>query len=228
MIERRLKQSRSMKDKESMIIKKISQLYSLPVESIKKEISLDSVLVRMAIEPEFYEYIFQKFNNVIPSNDTILDSCAGSGLFSHVLAIKYTVISVEIDPMRLEIARKFVKFTNAKINLLPGSIIDDLILNSIPKVSAAFLDPDWRKANKDGSFDKMEPPLDVLLSKIKTKTNNIMIRLPRTTDLSQLARLVSEYFTVEEFYIDEKMQFYVAYLGKFANPAKYGCISRNF
>ena len=149
MIEKKLNQARSMEDKESMILEKMSQLYRIPVEILKRDVSLDSVLIRMAIEPEFYEYLFQKFNTVIPFDETILDCCAGSGLFSHVLARKYKIISVEIDPIRLEIAQKIASLTKAEINFLSGSIIDDLILNSIPKVSGAFLDPDWRKANKE-------------------------------------------------------------------------------
>ena len=150
----------------------------------------------------------------------ILDACCGAGFMSIAL-VKYVnqVIAVEINPKHLEQAENNVKVAgvSSKIEFIFGDILNKKILNKIPKIDGAFLDPDWAISDEPitthtSKFSKMQPPADKLFVEINKKTQNIALRLPREINLSELKTLPS--YELEKIYLDDDFKFYCSYFGR--------------
>lgn len=103
------------------------------------------------------------------------------------------------------------------INFILGDIQNKEILNKIPHIDGAFLDPDWAmvgefKTTHTPKLSNMQPPADELFAEINRLTGNIALRLPREIDLSELKSLPPH--ELEKIYLDSDFKFYCAYFGK--------------
>lgn len=162
------------------------------------------------------DHIAQRFEEC----DTVLDTCCGAGFMSIALA-KYVnqIIAVEVNSKRLEQAENNTKLAGvfSKTQFILGDILDERILNQLPKIDAALLDPDWAitgefKTTHSSKLSKMQPSADKLFNEINKLTQNIAIRLPREINLSELKFL--PYHELEKIYLDDDFKFYCAYFGK--------------
>jgi len=182
----------------------------------KKEYLANNDTFVMGIHHLLRDHIAQRFEG----HNIVLDACCGSGFMSISLAkCVNQVIAVDINSEHLEQAENNAKIAGvySKINFIIGDILDKEILKKIPKINAAFLDPDWAIMEKHKSvhvpkLSKMQPPADKLFSEINKRTQNITLRLPREIDLSELKNLPPHEF--EKNYLDNDFKFYCAYFGK--------------
>lgn len=182
----------------------------------KKEYKVDSETFHMGIHYLFGDHIAHRFKGY----NVVLDACCGVGFMSIALA-KYVnqVIAVEINPKYLKQAENNVKIADvsSKINFILGNIQNKEILNKIPQIDGAFLDPDWAMAGElktihTSKLSNMQPAADKLFAEISKKTPNITLRLPREIDLLELKSFPSH--ELEKIYLDNDFKFYCAYFGK--------------
>jgi 16S rRNA G966 N2-methylase RsmD len=182
----------------------------------KKEYQINGDTFVMGIHHLLGDHIAQRFKGY----DIVLDACCGAGFMSIALT-KYVnrVIVVDINPKYLEQAENNAKIASvhSKINFIPGDILNEKVLNKIPKIDGAFLDPDWSEFGKPKlihttKLSNTQPPADKLFAKINIRTKNIALRLPREIDLSELKVLPPH--ELEKIYLDDDFKFYCAYFGK--------------
>jgi 16S rRNA G966 N2-methylase RsmD len=186
------------------------------IKKFGKEYQVDDETFIMGIHHLLGDYIAQRFKGY----NVVLDACSGAGFISIALA-KYVkqVIAVEINPDYLEQAKYNAKIAGVylKIKFFLGDVLNKNILNKIPQIDGAFLDPDWAIAGEPklihtSKFSNMQPPADKLFAEINKKTQNIALRLPKEIDLSELKFLPS--YELEKIYLDNDFKFYCAYFGK--------------
>lgn len=178
----------------------------------------DDKTFSMGIHYLLGDYIAKRFKK----REVVLDCCCGAGFMAIALA-KNTdkIIAVDNDSEHLKQAKRNIKLAGFehKIKFIFVNILDESILNKLPKIEAAFLDPDWSAKGKDkhshcSKFSNMQPPVDKLFEKINKKTQNIVLRLPREVELKELSALpVHE---LEKVYLDDDFKFYCAYFGNLA------------
>jgi len=164
------------------------------------------------------ECIARKFNGY----GVILDTCCGAGFMSIALA-KYVnrVIAVDVDLNHLEQAKNNIRIAgfSHKVDFILGDILSEKILNKIPVIDGAFLDPDWAikgnpKRFHTSKLSDMQPPADKLFSVVNKRTENIVFRLPKEMELSELELFPSH--SLKKIYLDDDFKFYCAYFGKLA------------
>lgn len=168
----------------------------------------------MGIHKDFANKIAKRFSGC----RKVLDSCAGAGFMSIVLA-KYVqeVIAVDIDLSHLEMAKQNAKIAGVenKIKFIHGDILDKKVIDQIESIDGAFLDPDWSvgpdKRIHVTTLKSMVPHGDVLLEAIFNKTKNIALRLPKEFNMSELVNLPKH--EIEQEMIGNKLKFYTVYFG---------------
>ena len=74
---------------------------------------------------------------------------------------------------------------DSKILFLKGDILSQTILDQIPVINGAILDPVWNHPDLD--LDHMSPPAHLLYETIK-KIENIALILPPSTEQKSLVR----------------------------------------
>ncbi|MFA6392691.1 MAG: methyltransferase domain-containing protein [Candidatus Paceibacterota bacterium] len=190
----------------------------IEIEKIKQKFGenfeTDEQTFVMGIHKDFANKIAKRFSRC----KKVLDSCAGAGFMSIVLA-QYVeeVIAVDIDSSHLEMAKHnaLIAGVQDKIRFIHGDILNKKILDQIENIDGAFLDPDWSiEQNKRihvTSLKSMIPQADLLFKEISLKTNNIALRLPKELNLSELADLPKH--EVEEEIMENKLKFYSIYFG---------------
>ena len=152
----------------------------------------------------------------------VLEVCTGAGFMLIPLAKNVRkVITVEMNPEHLKQAKNNVKVAGIKSNIsfILGDILKEEIMNKIPNIDAAFLDPDWAKIGKNKSIhvtkmSNMQPPADILLERIAKRTPDVALRLPKEVDLKDLRKLPPH--ELEKIYLDNDFKFYCAYFGGLA------------
>ncbi|MGD0729063.1 MAG: methyltransferase domain-containing protein [Candidatus Micrarchaeaceae archaeon] len=172
----------------------------------------------MGIHQILGTHIAQRFADC----DIILEACTGAGFMLIPLAQNVKkVITVEINSEHLKQAKNNIKIAgvNSKIRFILGNILEDKVMKKIPKIDAAFLDPDWAEAGKSKSahatkLSSMQPPADILLNKTIKKTPNVALRLPKELNLRELRKVPPH--ELEKIYLDNDFKFYCAYFGKLA------------
>ena len=187
----------------------------------KKDYQVDNDTFVMGIHYLLGDHIAQRFEGC----DIVLDACCGAGFTSIALA-KYVnrVIAVDINPKHLEQAKNNAKIAGVfqKIKFLLGDVFNKEILDKIPDIECAWLDPDWAeigesKLTHTSKLSSMQPPADKLFTEINKRTQNIALRLPREIDLSELRNFSS--YELEKIYLDNDFKFYCAYFGKLIKKA---------
>jgi len=162
------------------------------------------------------DYIAQRFKGY----NTILEVCTGAGFMLIPLAkIVRNIITVEINSEYLKQAKHNVKVAGIKSNIIfiLGDILEEKIMSKIPKIDAAFLDPDWSVSVKHNpihitKLSDMHPPIDILLEQISKKTQNFAIRLPKQLNLNELKSFPPH--ELEKIYLDGDFKFYCVYFGE--------------
>jgi predicted O-methyltransferase YrrM len=93
------------------------------------------------IDIRFTDHLANRFKN-----RKVLETCSVAG-FTTISLAKYAkhVYSVEIDTPRLEIAKINLKIAGLEneVTFFNGDITLTKILDLLPPIDAAFIDPDW-------------------------------------------------------------------------------------
>lgn len=152
----------------------------------------------------------------------VLETCTGAGFLTIELAkVAKKVISVDISPEALNQAKHNTKVENidSKIIFLQGDILSKNILDQIPPIDGAILDPVWN--HPDLNLANMSPPAYLLYETIKRKTENIALILPPSIEQKSLVHFPEN--EQEILYLDEIPALMCLYFGnlKCCKNSKY-------
>jgi len=181
-----------------------------------KEYQVNENTFIMGIHHLLGEHIAKRFEGY----NTILDTCCGAGFMSIALA-RYVnqVIIVDINQNHLEQANNNVKLADVfnKVEFILGDILGKYVLNKISKIDGAFLDPDWAEVGNSkhthiSRLSDMQPSANELFNAVSQMTENVILRLPREMDLSELKHLPPH--KLEKVYLDNDFKFYCVYFGE--------------
>jgi SAM-dependent methyltransferase len=167
----------------------------------------------MGIDRRFTAHFAERFEGL-----NILETCTGAGFTTISLArTARHVYSVEIDQSHQEQAIYNVKKAGLldRVSFVKGSILDQSLLDALPSVDAAFIDPDWAVTGPDHVYGFLhsttQPPSDILLDKIFAITENIAIVQPRFIDTREFNTLPER--ELELLYLGENHELFCIYFG---------------
>ena len=130
----------------------------------------------MGIDRRFTIHFAERFRDKI-----VLESCTGAGFTTIALAeTAKHIFTVEINPLHQQQAIQNIEKAglSSKVTFIHGDILDSKILDGLPNIDSAFLDPDWADTNPDHQYrflnSTTQPPADQLFSKISEKTRNTL------------------------------------------------------
>ena len=170
----------------------------------------------MGIDVRFADHLAKRFINRI-----VLETCTGAG-FATISLAKYAkhVYSIEIDSSRLEMAKKNSRIAGfeKKITFINGDVTTKNILDLIPKIDAAFIDPDWAVKGDNHIYrflnSNTNPPSDKLLNLINKKTSNITLVQPPYIGKEEFKKLPSH--ECEKLYLNGQHELYCLHFGELA------------
>jgi predicted RNA methylase len=168
----------------------------------------------MGIDIRFADHLAKRFMNQI-----VMETCSGAG-FTTIALAKYAkhVYSIEIDEFRLELARKNSQIAGLenKITFINGDITETKILELIPKIDSAFIDPDWAVTGENHVFrflnSNTQPPSDKLLESINKMTSNITLIQPPGIDRKEFEKLLPH--ECEYLYLNNQHELYCLHFGE--------------
>lgn len=173
----------------------------------------DDITFAMGIDRRLTEHMAERFANRI-----VLETCTGAGFTTIALArMAARVTTVEIDPIRLDQARRNVARAgfSDKVEFMAGDILDDSLLDRLPAVDGALLDPDWAVTGREHVFRFIDantrPPADRLLARILRLTPNTALILPPRLDVRELRGLPGN--ERERLFLDGSHELYCLYFG---------------
>jgi SAM-dependent methyltransferase len=168
----------------------------------------------MGIDQRFTSHFAERFRGL-----NVLETCTGAGFTTISLAkTAKHVFTVEIDQSHQGQAISNVKKTGLlnQVSFILGSILDHTLLNNLPSVDAAFIDPDWAVTGPDHVYrfihSNTKPPADSLLNKVFAITDNIAIVLPPFVDVNEFDGLPEH--EREKLYLGESHELFCLYFGK--------------
>jgi len=180
------------------------------------EYVVDDYTFKMGIDLRFTTHLAQRFKDLI-----VLETCSGAGFSTISLARNVRhVYSVEIDSARVEMARKNVQIAGVakKITFLHGDIMTKRILDGIPQIDSAFLDPDWADSSENPIYRFINsttlPPADKLLQLIFTRTVNVTLIQPPFIDPVEFKDLPPH--ECESMYMNGRHELYALHFGQLA------------
>jgi len=170
----------------------------------------------MGIDIRFADHLALRFKNKI-----VLETCSGAG-FTTISLAKYAkhVYSIEIDRSRLEKAKQNSKIAGLdnKITFINGDITAKKTLNLIPKIDAAFIDPDWTVKGYCHTYkfinSNTNPQSDKLINLISEKTNNITLIQPPYIDKAEFKELPPH--ECEYLFLNNHHELYALHFGELA------------
>lgn len=175
--------------------------------------STDNTFI-MGSDVRFSAHIAERFKNL-----NVLETFIGAGLMTISLAKVAThVYSIEVNEHHQEMAKYNVAKAglSQKVLFVNGDALDPKILNDIPKVDAAFLDPDWAVSGPNHIFrfknSNTKPPADKLLNTIIEKTENVALLLPPFIDEDEYKDLPNH--EREYLYLEKSHELTCLYFGK--------------
>ena len=167
----------------------------------------------MGIDQRLTRHLAERFIGL-----NILETCTGAGFTTISLArTAKHVITVEIDESIQKKAISNIKKAglSAKVSFLLGSILETETIKKIPKVDAAFIDPDWAVTGTDHEYrflrSNTQPPADVVLRNMLKITDNVAIVLPpfiKTEEFEDLPK-----HEREKLYLGESHELFCLYFG---------------
>ena len=167
----------------------------------------------MGIDQRFTTHFAERFKGRY-----VLETCTGAGLTTISLArTAQHVFTVEIDRSHQEQAIENVKRAGLlnQVSFLCGDILDRSLLERLPSVDAAFIDPDWAITGPDHVYrflgSNTRPPADILLNRILEMTENVAIVLPPYIDIQEFDGLPKH--ERESLYLGESHELFCLYFG---------------
>ncbi len=168
----------------------------------------------MGIDKKFTSHFAERFKNFV-----VLETCTGGGFTTISLArTAKHVITFEIDRSIQEDAAQNIKKADLsdRVTLINGNILNQNLIENLPPINSAFLDPDWAVTGPDHIYrftnSNTNPPADVLLNKIFIITNNVALVLPPFIDIKELEGLPEH--ELEQLYMGDSLELYCLYFGK--------------
>ena len=174
----------------------------------------DERTFKMGIDKRFTAHFAERFRD-----HNVLETCTGAGFTTISLAkIEKHVFTVEINQSHQEQAIHNVKKAGllAHVSFIHGSILDQELLDNLPAVDSAFIDPDWAVTGPDHIYrfihSNTQPPADTLLNKIFEIIKNVAIVLPPFLDVKEFSSLPEN--EREKLYLGESHELFCLYFGK--------------
>lgn len=145
----------------------------------------------MGIDRRFTAHMAERFRG-----RRVLETCTGGGFTTIALAREAEhVVSVEIDPVRQAQAARNLERAGLRdrVTFVAGDVLDERVWSGLPRVGAAFLDPDWAVMGPEHVHrfvhSTTRPPADVLLRRVLRATHNVALVLPPGLNLRELEGL---------------------------------------
>ena len=167
----------------------------------------------MGIDQRFTDHFAESFNGL-----NVLESCTGGGFTNISLARKAKhVFTVEVDKFRQGKAIENIQKAglSSNVSFIYGSILDPEILTKIPKIEAAFIDPDWAVSGPDHVYrfiqSNTKPPADIVLRIMLELTENVAIVLPPFIDIKEFDDLQEH--EREKLYLGDSHELFCLYFG---------------
>jgi 16S rRNA A1518/A1519 N6-dimethyltransferase RsmA/KsgA/DIM1 with predicted DNA glycosylase/AP lyase activity len=174
----------------------------------------DAHTFKMGIDRRFTEHFAKRFKNM-----TVLETCTGAG-FTTISLAKYAshVYTVEINQSHQKQAKANVEKSKLsdRVTFIRGDILDRSILNNLPHLEGAFIDPDWADEDPHHTYrflnSNTNPPADILLKYIFKITENIALVLAPYIDINEFKELPKH--ECESLYMDNRHELFCLYFGK--------------
>ena len=167
----------------------------------------------MGIDQRFTSHFADRFKG-----RTVLETCTGAGFTTISLARSAKhVFTIEINTSHQEQAIRNVKKAGLShhVSFIHGSALDPRILEKLPSIDAAFIDPDWAVTDPDHTYrfinSNTQPPADIVLKKISGITENIAIVLPPLIDTKEFDHLPEH--EREKLYLGKRHELFCLYFG---------------
>ena len=168
----------------------------------------------MGIDQRFTSHFADRFKG-----RTVLETCTGAGFTTISLARSAKhVFTIEINTSHQEQAIRNVKKAGLShhVSFIHGSVLDQRILEKLPSIDAAFIDPDWAVTGPDHIYrfinSNTQPPADKVLEKTLALTKNVALVLPPSIDTEELGSLPEH--EREKLYLeDERHELFCLYFG---------------
>ncbi len=174
----------------------------------------DDLTYKMGIDQRFTKHFAERFKDYF----IVLETCTGAGFTTISLAkIAKHVFTVEINRSHQKQAIYNVEKAglSSKVSFISGDILDPEILEKLPAIDAAFLDPDWADEAPNHIYrfihSTTKPPADKLLNKIFERTKNIALILPPFIDINEFNKLPNH--ELEKLYIGDSYELLCLYFG---------------
>ncbi len=168
----------------------------------------------MGIDQRFTSHFSERFNGF-----NVLETCTGAGFTTISLArTAKHVYSIEIDKTIQKDAISNIEKAGllTQVTFIQGNILDQSLLENLPSVDAAFIDPDWAVTGPKHVYrfkhSNTRPPADIVLNNILKITQNVAIVLPPNIDVQELKSL--PYHERERLYLGESHELFCLYFGK--------------
>ena len=162
----------------------------------------------MGIDHRFTGHFAERFRGL-----KVLETCTGAGFTTISLArTAKHVHTVEIDQSVQKKAISNIQKAGLSTNVsfIYGSILDSEILKKIPKIDAAFIDPDWAVTGPNHEYcfqqSNTKPPADTVLRNILEITDNVAIILPPFIEAQEFVGLPKH--EREKLYLSESHELY--------------------
>jgi 16S rRNA G966 N2-methylase RsmD len=169
---------------------------------------------KMGIDQRFSVHFAERFKNL-----RVLETCTGAGFSTISLArTAKHVFTVEIKKSHQEQAIRNVGKAGLSdyVTFIHGSILDQGLLNNLPSVDAAFIDPDWAVTGPDHVYcfirSNTHPPADALLYMIFQITENVALVLPPFLDVKEFDSLPEH--EREKLYLGDSHELLCLYFGE--------------
>ena len=176
----------------------------------------DDMTYLMGIDIRFTDHLALRMKNRV-----VLETCTGGG-FSTISLAKYAkhVFTVEIDSNRMDDAKRNAEIAGVaeKITFINNDVLSEQVYKSLPRIDAAFLDPDWAVSGTDHKYcflnSNTRPPSDILLDFIFSKTRNITLIQPPFIDPVEFKHLPPHEF--KRLYLNGKHELHCLHFGDLA------------
>lgn len=183
-------------------------------EKFGGDYTADAQTFMMGIDRRFTKHIALRFQD-----RTVLETCTGAGFTTIPLALTAKhVVTVEIKISHQQQAVRNVGKAGllGRVTFIHGNILDQTVLEKLPSVDAAFIDPDWAVTGSDHIYrfidSNMSPPADAALNKILEITGNTAIVLPPFIDVRELSGLREH--EREKLYLGKNHELFCLYFGE--------------
>ena len=180
----------------------------------------------IANENTFKMGIDKKITNIISErfkDRTVLETCTGAGFTTISLAAFAThVYSIEINQNHQEQAIQNINKAGLsdKVTFILGDVMDEKLLNNLPEINSAFLDPDWADTKRSNHIYRFKnsnthPPADILLKTILRLTKNVALVLSPLVDVNEFSDIPSH--ELQRIFLGSEHALYCLYFGELAN-----------